>query len=235
LIKQVVKISLNEATPQTFVEGNLVIPDNSIGLVIFAHGSDSSKKSARNQLVSQKLNENGIGTLLFDLLTEEEQESDIRLEKIISNVLGGKFNKFNIALLTNRLSIATKWVIDFLKNSNLKLAFFASSTGAAAALTCATKFDINSIIIRSGRTDLINAGLSQLDSPCLFIIGGKEKTIIKINKKTIKQLRNSVEKDLLIVPNASHLFEEEGAMETVANISAEWLKKHFRRPVNTMP
>src|SRR4029079_523779 len=173
--------------------------------------------------------------LLFDLLTEEEQESDIRLEKIISNVPGSKFNKFNIALLTNRLSIATKWVIDFLKNSNLKLAFFASSTGAAAALTCATKFDINSIIVRSGRTDLINAGLSQLDSPCLFIIGGKEKTIIKINQKTIKQLSNSVEKDLLIVPNASHLVEEEGAMETVANISAEWLKKHFRRPVNTMP
>ncbi len=235
LIKEVVKIPLNESAHQIFVEGNLVIPDNSIGLVIFAHGSGSSKKSARNQLVSQKFNENKIGTLLFDLLTKEEQESDKRLENIISQVPGGTFNKFNISLLTKRLSIATRWVIDFLKDSNLKLAFFASSTGAAAALTCATKFDINSIIVRSGRSDLINTDLlSQVVSSCLFIVGGKERTLIKINKKTIKQLRHSVKKELMIVPNTSHLFEEEGAMENVANLSILWLKKHFCPMVNAL-
>jgi len=234
LIKEVVKIPLNESAHQIFVEGNLVIPDNSIGLVIFAHGSGSSKRSARNQLVSQRLTENSIGTLLFDLLSKEEQESDKRLENIISEVPGGTFNKFNISLLTKRLSIATRWVIDFLKDSNLKLAFFASSTGAAAALTCATKFDISSIIIRSGRSDLINTDLSQVVSSCLFIVGGKETTLIKINKKTIKQLRHSAEKELMIVPNTTHLFEEEGAMETVANLSTLWLKKHFRSMVNKL-
>lgn len=235
MIKEVVKMPLNETVPQISVEGNLVIPDNPIGFVIFAHGSGSSKKSTRNQLVSQKFNENSIGTLLFDLLTKEEQESDRRLEKIVSQVPGGTFNKFNISLLTNRLSIATRWVMDFLKDTKLKLAFFASSTGAAAALTCATKFPVISIVIRGGRSDLINNNqLSQIASSCLFIVGGKEKTLIKINKKTIKQLRNSVENELIIVPNASHLFEEEGAMETVANLSAQWLKKHFHPLVHPL-
>ena len=234
MIRQVVKIALNESTPQIFVEGNLVIPDNPIGLVIFAHGSGSSKKSDRNQLVAQKLNENGIGTLLFDLLTKDEQESDKRLENIMSKVPGCKFNKFNITLLTNRLSIATKWIINFCKDSKLKLSFFASSTGAVAALACTTKFDINSIIIRSGRTDLIKTDLSHLTSSCLFIVGAKEKTLIKINKNTIKQLKNSADKELSIVPNASHMFEEEGAMETVTNLSTQWLKRHFGPVINTL-
>jgi len=219
-----------------FLEGNLVIPDKPIGLVIFAHGSGSGKKSTRNQIVSQKFNENSIGTLLFDLLTKEEQESDRRLEDIVSQVPGSTFNKFNIMLLTNRLSIATRWVMDFLKDTNLKLAFFASSTGAAAALTCAIKLPITSIVIRGGRSDLItNDQLSQIVSSCLFIVGGKEKTLIKINKNTIKKLRNSVEKELTIIPNASHLFEEEGAMETVANLAAQWLKKHFHPLVHKLP
>ncbi len=230
MIEEVVKIPLNETVPQMFLEGNLVIPDNSIGFVIFAHGSGSSKKSTRNQLVSQKFNENSIGTLLFDLLTKEEQESDTRLENIVSQVPGGTFNKFNILLLTQRLSIVTRWVMDFLKDCNLELAFFASSTGAAAALTCATKFNIRSIVIRSGRSDLItNDQLSQIVTSCLFIVGGKEKTLIKINKKTIKDLRNAVKKQLITVPKASHMFEEEGAMERVANVSTEWLKNNFIR------
>ena len=230
LIKEVVKIPLTETVPQMFLEGNLVIPDNSIGFVIFAHGSGSSKKSTRNQLVSQKFNENSIGTLLFDLLTKEEQESDTRLENIISQVPGGTFNKFNILLLTQRLSIVTRWVMDFLKDCNLELAFFASSTGAAAALTCATKFPVISIVIRGGRSDLItNDQLSQIVTSCLFIVGGKEKTLIKINKKTIKDLRNAVKKQLITVPKASHMFEEEGAMERVANVSTEWLKNNFIR------
>ena len=233
MIREVVRIALDESSLQIFMEGILVIPDNPIGIVIFAHGSGSSKQSIRNQLVSQKLNENSIGTLLFDLLTQEEQESDRRLESIVSLVPGGTFNKFNIELLTKRLSMATHWVMDSLKGRDLKLAFFASSTGAAAALTCATKFPVISIIIRSGRSDLINNDqLSQIVSSCLFIVGGNEKTIIRINKKTIEQLRSAVEKELRIIPNASHLFEEEGAMETVANLSAQWLKKHFHSLVH---
>jgi putative phosphoribosyl transferase len=234
LIKEVVKIPLNEAAPQIFVEGNLVIPDNPIGFVIFAHGSGSSRKSTRNELVSQKLNENSIGTLLFDLLTKEEQESDIKLENIISEIPGGRFNKFNIALLTQRLVMATEWVVDFLTNRSLSVSYFASSTGAAAALTCATIFHISTIVIRSGRSDLINYdNLLKIVSSCLFVVGGKERTLIKINKKTIKELKNAVEKKLIIVPNASHQFEEEGSMEIVASLSAEWLKKHFYPLANT--
>jgi putative phosphoribosyl transferase len=228
LIREVIRIGIDKSSPQIFVEGILVLPDNPIGIVIFAHGSGSSKQSIRNQLVSEKLNENSIGTLLFDLLTKEEQESDRRLESIVSQVPGSTLNKFNIELLTNRLSTATRWVMAFLKDKDLKLAFFASSTGAAAALACATKFPIISIVIRSGRSDLITKDqLSQIVSSCLFIVGSKDKTIITINKKSIEQLRDAVEKELRIVPNVSHLFEEQGSMETVAKVSTEWLKKHF--------
>jgi putative phosphoribosyl transferase len=110
----------------------------------------------------------------------------------------------------------------------LKVAYFASSTGAAAALTCATKFHVRSVIIRSGRTDLIDRDLlPQIVSPCLFFVGSKDKRLININKQTIKKLINVEKKELNIVPNASHLFEEKGSMETVANISVEWLKKLF--------
>ena len=217
------------------MEGNLIIPDNPIGMVIFAHGSGSGKASERNQLVSRKLNENNIATLLFDLLANEEQESDRRLSNIITQVPGATFNKFNISLLTERLSMATEWVMNYPKESNMKVAYFASSTGAVAALTCATKFDVGSIIIRSGRTDLLDDDLlSQIVSPCLLIVGSKEKTLININKKTIKKLIKAEKKELHIVPNASHLLDEEGSLETVSNISTEWLKNYFRPLINPL-
>lgn len=230
MISEVVRLSLNESSRDLFVEGNLVIPDNPIGIVIFAHGSGSSKASPRNKPVSSTLSENNIGTLLFDLLSVEEQECDRRLGNFIAQVPGATFNKFNISLLTKRLSMATEWVMNNTKERNLKVAYFASSTGAAAALKCATKFPVRSIVIRSGRTDLVdNDLLSRIISPCLFIAGSKEKTLIKINKQTIKKLKNADEKELSIVPNASHMFEEEGTLEMAANISTQWLKNHFIR------
>ena len=110
----------------------------------------------------------------------------------------------------------------------MQVAYFGSSTGAAAALIAACKFHVNSIIVRSGRTDLVdNALLLQIVAPCLFIVGGKDKIVIKISKQTIEKLRNAEKKELKIVPNASHLFQEEGSLETVANISTEWFKNHF--------
>jgi len=228
LVKEVVRFSLNNSVSNLFVEGNLVIPDNPIGIVVFAHGSGSSKSSHRNQLVSKKLNENNIGTLLFNLLAEEEQESDRRLENIISNIPGATLNKFNISLLTERLSMATEWIISHQQKSKLQLGYFASSTGGAAALIAASKYQIRSVVIRSGRTDLVdNHFLSEIVSPCLFIAGSNEKTLIKINKQTMKKLRNVEEKKLSIIQKASHLFEEEGSIENVADIATQWLKNYF--------
>ena len=210
------------------MEGNLNIPDNPIGIVIFAHGSGSGKASERNQLISRKLNENNIATLLLDLLSEQEQECDRQLENLKSELPGATFNKFNISLLTGRLSLATDWVLNYPNKSNLEVAYFGSSTGGAAALIAACKYRVNSIIIRSGRTDLVdNVLLLQIVAPCLFIVGSKEKRLIKINEHTIKKLRNAEKNELKIVPNASHLFQEEGSVETVANISTHWFKNHF--------
>ncbi len=228
MVKEVVRFSLNSSVSNLFVEGNLFIPDNPIGIVVFAHGSGSSKSSQRNQLVSRKLNENNIGSLLFDLLSEEEQESDRRLENIITQIPGAILNKFNISLLTERLSMATEWIISHQQKRKLQLGYFASSTGGAAALIAASKYQVQSIVIRSGRTDLVdNHFLSEIVSPCLFIAGSNEKALIKINKQTMKKLKNVKEKKLSIIQNASHLFDEEGSTVKLADIASRWLKEHF--------
>jgi hypothetical protein len=235
LIKEVVRFSPDKTVSKLFVEANLTITDNAIGIVVFAHGSGSSKSSQRNQLVSKILNENNIGTLLFDLLSKEEQESDRRLENIIPQIPGATLNKFNISLLTKRLSMATEWIMSHQQKRKLELGYFASSTGGAAALIAAPKYKIRSIIIRSGRTDLVDDNLlSQILCPCLFIGGSKEKSLIKINKQTMKKLRNVEENKLSIIQNASHLFEEEGSIEKVADIATRWFRDHFNGPVHSI-
>jgi putative phosphoribosyl transferase len=235
LVKELVRISLNNSVSNLFVEGNLFIPDNPIGIVVFAHGSGSSKSSQRNQQVSKKLNENNIGSLLFDLLSEEEQESDRGLENIIPNIPGATLNKFNISLLTERLSMATEWIISHQQKRKLQLGYYASSTGGAAALIAASKYQVKSIVIRSGRTDLVDSHfLSEIVSPCLFIAGSNEKTLIKINKQTMKKLKNVKEKKLSIIQNASHLFDEEGSVEKLADIASQWLKEHFSPLANSV-
>jgi alpha/beta superfamily hydrolase len=211
-----------------YIEGDLVIPENPIGIVVFAHGSGSGKNSKRNQLVSEKLNKSNIATLLFDLLTSEEQTFDTQLEKMSLKIPGAILNKFNISLLTNRLSMVTDWVRNNASVRKLPISFFASSTGAAAALISATRYNIVSIVIRSGRTDLIeNKFLGNIESSCLFIVGSKEKGLIKINKYTIKKIRNSKEKKLCIIEGASHLFEEKGSMEELGEVAIQWLTHNF--------
>jgi hypothetical protein len=211
-----------------YIEGDLVIPENPIGIVVFAHGSGSGKNSKRNQLVSEKLNKSNIATLLFDLLTSEEQTFDTQLEKMSLKIPGAILNKFNISLLTNRLSMVTDWVRNNASVRKLPISFFASSTGAAAALISATRYNIVSIVIRSGRTDLIeNKFLGNIESSCLFIVGSKEKYLIKINKDTIKKIRNSKEKKLCIIKGASHLFEEKGSMEELGEVAIQWLTHNF--------
>jgi len=231
---QLVRFQINNSNSNSFIEGNLVIPDNPIGIVVFAHGSGSSKNSKRNQLVSDILNRNNIATLLFDLLSDEEQASDSQLEKMTSKIPGMVLNKFNISLLTKRLSMATDWVLSNPHTEKLQLSYFASSTGGAAALMDACRYNIVSIVIRSGRTDLVeNQFLDQIVSPCLLVVGSREKSLVKISKQVLKKMRNSKEKKLSIIEGASHLFEEEGTMQEVAEMATQWLTRHFTLDVNT--
>jgi len=224
-----VRFSVNKSDSNLFIEGDLVIPNNPMGIIVFVHGSGSGKGSYRNQTVSKNLNENNIATLLFDLLAEKEQESDRQLENIIYKIPGAILNKSNISLLGDRLSMVTDWIMNYETLSNLKIGYFASSTGGAAALIASAKKPVKSITIRSGRTDLVdNNLLGQIISPCLFIVGSKEKSLLDISKQTMKKLRNAEEKELSIVQNASHLFEEEGSMEEVIEVATRWIKRHFR-------
>jgi len=226
---EVVRFSVNKSDSNLFIEGDLVIPNNPMGIIVFVHGSGSGKGSYRNQTVSKNLNENNIATLLFDLLTEEEQESDRQLENIVHKIPGAILNKFNISLLKDRLSMVTDWIMNYESLSNLKIGYFASSTGGAAALIASAKKPVKSITIRSGRTDLVdNNLLGQIISPCLFIVGSKEKSLLDISKQTMKKLRNAEEKELCIIQNASHLFEEEGSMKEVVEVATGWIKSHFR-------
>jgi putative phosphoribosyl transferase len=228
-MNELVRIATRSSSLELYVEGILNVPESAVGLVIFAHGSLSGKSSIRNQFISKMLNENNIATLLFDLLTDKEQESDKQLEKLASKVPGAVFNKFNIPLLTQRLKNATEWTMRH-PNEKLPLSYFGSSTGAAAALNVASKFQISSVVIRSGRSDLADETLlPKVVSPCLFLAGSTEKTVIKISKETMKKLENAPEKNLSIIANASHLFEEQGTIEKVAEISVRWIKKYFRR------
>jgi len=225
---RVIKFPISNSITDMYIEGELVIHENPIGIVVFAHGSGSSKSSKRNQLVSEKLNKSNIATLLFDLLTSEEQTFDTQLEKMSLKIPGAILNKFNISLLTNRLSMVTGWVRSNPSVRKLPISFFASSTGAAAALISASRYNIVSIVIRSGRTDLIeNKFLENIESSCLFIVGSKEKSLIKINKDTIKKIRNSKEKKLCIIKGASHLFEEKGSMEELGEVAIQWLTHNF--------
>ena len=153
--RELFRFPITDSNSKMIIEGNLVIPENPIGIVVFAHGSGSSKNSKRNQLVSEKLNKSNIATLLFDLLTNEEQQFDIQLEKMSIKIPGAILNKFNISLLTNRLSMVTDWTRSNPITMKLPLSYFASSTGGAAALMSASRYNIVSIVIRSGRTDLI--------------------------------------------------------------------------------
>lgn len=225
---ELVKFQINNSNSISFIEGHLTIPENPTGIVVFAHGSGSTKNSLRNQMVSEKLNDSHIATLLFDLLSVEEQQYDTKLENMEVKVPGAILNKFNIELLTKRLSMVTDWVGNHPGTSELPVGYFASSTGAAAALMSASRYNIVSIVIRSGRADLVdNRSLDKVTSNCLFIVGSKEKLLIKVGNETLRKMINSKEKKLYIVKGASHLFEEQGAMQEVSEIATHWMVRNF--------
>ena len=209
-----VKIPVGRAT----IEGNLVVPPSAKGVVLFAHGSGSSRFSPRNQYVAKVLNKAGLVTLLIDLLTKEEEETDVRT---------GQF-RFDIDLLSQRLIAATEWLRRNLATKDLVFGYFGASTGAAAALIAAAKLpaEIKTVVSRGGRPDLALDYLQKVKAPTLLIVGGNDTVVLDLNKKAMQRL--SVVKKLEIVPGASHLFEERGKLEEVARLSVDWFLVHLR-------
>jgi dienelactone hydrolase len=195
------------------LEGGLALPEGTQAIVIFAHGSGSSRHSTRNKFVAQVLVQAGIGTLLFDLLTREE---DTNYE-----------NRFDIPLLTERLKAATRWVKDQPETKTLKVGYFGASTGAAAALGAAIDpaMSIGAIVSRGGRPDLAEKALGQVQAPTLLIVGGNDHQVIQLNRQAYELIK--AEKELGIVPGATHLFEEPGTLEEVARLAAEWFRRHL--------
>jgi dienelactone hydrolase len=196
------------------IEGNLVVPPGARGVVLFAHGSGSSRFSPRNQYVAKMLNKAGIATLLIDLLTREEEEIDVQT---------GEF-RFDVSLLSQRLTAATEWLKKNPSTKNLSLGYFGSSTGAAAALIAAAKLpeSVRAVVSRGGRPDLAMEHLRKVRAPTLFIVGGRDTVVLELNKKAMENLL--FEKKLEIVPGASHLFEEPGKLEEVAKLATVWFK-----------
>lgn len=230
----------NEKEPTAILEGDLTLNNNNTtkGIVILAHGSGSSRHSPRNQFVSQALNNDGLATLLVDLLTPEEEETDIRMQKIQCKVPGLVLNKFNIKLLSRRLVAIIDWIslttptIKGVENhNNFIIGIFGASTGAAAALIAAAQRPdiVAAIVSRSGRPDLVDLQSQQkVKAPTLFIIGGNDdKRVIDLNNKALSQLVNAQKKKVITVPGATHLFEESGALEEVARLASGWFRCYF--------
>lgn len=208
--EQVVQIPINS----TRLEGSLAIPGQAKGLVVFAHGSGSSRFSPRNNFVAQLLRQAGIGTLLMDLLTVQE---DSVYE-----------TRFNINLLTERLLLATRWLQEQQLTKDLVIGYFGASTGAAAALKAAAVegSKIGAVVSRGGRPDLAEESLTRVQSPTLLIVGGRDTVVLQLNREALASLKGK--KELVIVPGATHLFEEPGALEEVARFATEWFKQYLQ-------
>jgi len=196
------------------LEGELAIPADAAGVVLFAHGSGSSRLSPRNQFVAQALQKAGVGTLLFDLLTDEEARD--------------RENVFDIDFLAHRLSDATRWLRNHGDARGYPLGYFGASTGAAAALAAAAQNEtIAAVVSRGGRPDLAMRHLGAVRAPTLLIVGGRDFGVIELNEKAYRVLR--CEKSLKIVPGATHLFEEPGTLEQVAELAADWFRRHLKK------
>lgn len=200
--------------------GFLYIPENAIGLVLFVHGSGSSRFSIRNQSVAGYLNEANIATLLFDLLTKEEDLIDSHTRQF----------RFDIGFLASRLAHVTKWCLQQAPLKPLPIGYFGSSTGGGAALVAAAKDtkSVRAVVSRGGRPDLAGDALTQVKAPTLLIVGGLDDVVIQMNETAMSQL--SCVKKLEIVPGATHLFEEPGTLAEVARLAREWFVKHLKEP-----
>ncbi len=199
------------------LEGNLTLPEESRAIVLFAHGSGSSRHSPRNRYVARVLNEAKLATLLIDLLTLHEEVVDARTAQL----------RFDIGLLAERLVDATDWLTQFSDTKHLRIGYFGASTGAAAALAAApVRPDaVRAIVSRGGRPDLAGAALTRVQAPTLLIVGEHDDQVVQLNRQTLMQLR--CEKRLVLVPGATHLFEEPGALDEVARLARDWFERHL--------
>src|SRR5437667_1489494 len=199
------------------LSGNLIIPQKAVALVLFAHGSGSSRHSPRNLFVARTLNDAGLVTLLFDLLTQEEEAIDVRTRE----------HRFNIGLLAERLVHATRWAREQEQTRYLRVGYFGSSTGGAAALVAAVEVpqDAAAVVSRGGRPDLAGDALPKVNAPTLLIVGGNDDIVIELNEQARDQMRCEVK--LEIVPGATHLFEEPGALKKVAHLASDWFNAHL--------
>lgn len=200
------------------IYGDLELPPKTLGLVIFIHGSGSSRFSVRNKYVAGQLNRKGLGTLLLDLLTNTEHETDEETMQF----------RFDIPLLAQRSTLATGWALRQSDLQELPIGLFGASTGAAAALITATelKGSITAVVSRGGRPDLAEEVLDQVRAPTLLIVGSEDRTVLDLNRKAASRLL--CQNQLHIVPGATHLFEEPGALEEVANVASQWFLEHMQ-------
>ena len=198
------------------LEGTLTIPPAARGLVLFAHGSGSSRHSPRNRFVAEYLNSSSLATLLFDLLSVEEEERD---------AITGEL-RFNIPFLARRLSHAMEWVATDDRTRSLNLGLFGSSTGAGAALVAAaTQHQVRAVVSRGGRPDLAGPALGKVNAATLLIVGGNDDVVIELNEHAASEMNCVV--DLKIIPDATHLFEEPGTLEEVARLAVEWFHRYL--------
>ena len=203
------------------LEGIVSIPDDAKGFVVFVHGSGSSRHSPRNQYVAQTLQEGGMATLLFDLLTADEEEMDLRTRQW----------RFDITLLANRTAGVLEWLNLQPFAYGLKKGLFGSSTGAAAALMTAAELPelVAAVVSRGGRPDLAGQALARVEAPTLLIVGGRDQTVIDLNEQALSQMQLGLGAKMIVVPGASHLFEEPGALEEAARLSRDWFQRHLSR------
>ncbi|GHO42423.1 dienelactone hydrolase family protein [Ktedonospora formicarum] len=207
-------ITINETI---ILNGNLRLPPHPRGVVIFAHGSGSSRFSPRNQFVARVLQRAGFATLLLDLLTAQEETLDQAHAHL----------RFNIPLLSSRVQAATRWLLAQSACAGLSIGYFGASTGAAAALVAAAKQpeQVAAVVSRGGRPDLADAALEHVQAPTLLIVGSRDEQVIELNEEALARLH--VEKHLELVPNATHLFEEPGTLEQVADLAQQWFARYL--------
>jgi dienelactone hydrolase len=208
------------------LEGDLSIPEEARGLVVFAHGSGSSRHSSRNRFVAGALREAGLATLLMDLLTAQEEAIDVRTAHL----------RFDIGLLAGRVVGATDWLRSRPEVRPLSIGYFGASTGAAAALMAAAELPevVGAVVSRGGRPDLAGSALPRVQVPTLLIVGGNDVPVIGLNRQALAQL-GAADKQLVIVPGATHLFEEPGTLEEVARLAAHWFTRHLKATATGQP
>ncbi len=201
------------------LEADVTVPEKATGLVLFAHGSGSSRHSPRNRHVANILNRGGIGTILADLLTEKEEAEDLKTAAL----------RFDIPMLGRRVIEITDWIANEPDMNSLGLGYFGASTGAAAALVAAAERPraVRAVVSRGGRPDLAGAALKRITVPVLFIVGGKDIPVLELNQDAIDQLPRATEHKLQVVPGATHLFEEPGTLDRVAILARNWFQQHL--------